>query len=120
MMPPPGAMPPPGVAGPGPIPPRSVGGRAYARGGTVTSAAGKNADTAGIGKGRTKVQHDDQMPVVKANMNRKPVITKAKGGPINANGKAGQQMGPKFSGGARGGTARMEKADRARKTYAKA
>lgn len=114
MMPPPGAMPPPGVGGPSPMPPRSVGGRAYARGGKV------DANNAGIGKGRTPVQHEDNMADQRKDIGRKPVITKASGGPINANGKAGKQMGPKFSGGARGGSARLEKAARARKTYAKA
>ena len=105
-------MPPPGVgAMPPGMPPRATGGRAYKRGGGVKSDASK---------GGTKVQHDNALQVTKDNMNRKPVITKAKGGPINANGAAGKQMGPKFSGGARGGSARLEKAARAAKTYAKA
>lgn len=51
-------------------------------------------------------------------MNRKRVVTYATGGPVNASPTG--QHGPKFGGGAMGGKAKMQKAHRAAKTYAKA
>lgn len=93
-MPPPGVVPPPGM------PPRYAGGRAFKRGGKV------NADTAGIGKGRTPVQHSPNKQDGK-NIGRGPVITKATGGPISS-GKG--KMAPHTVGGAGGGKSRLDKA----------
>lgn len=120
MMPPPGG-PPPGLgpmAGGPPLPPpgaglpiRSVGGRAYAKGGRVGDAF---AEGKRLG---TKVQSSagkndlDQL-------NRGKPMTYKTGGPINVPAKGG--MGPKLSGGSRSGEARLEKAERAKKTYARA
>ena len=96
-VPPMPSSPPPGLApsammlppGAGPMPPRSAGGRAYKRGGAVSDAS----------QGKTPVQPSNAKQVVKDNMNRKPVITKAKGG--------------KITGGARGGLARLQKEGKA-------
>lgn len=113
-MPPPGALPPPGM------PPRYAGGRAYKKGGAVFSGAQMkvsatasgtkgsnktNADTAGIGVGRTPVQHQGNKQDGK-NIGRKPVITKAAGGPIIAPREARAGMAPKPPGGGGGGTER--------------
>lgn len=118
MMPPPGG-PPPGLgpmAGGPPMPPpgasmpiRSHGGRAYAKGGRVESTfeEGRRAGT--------QVQHspgkNDQ-----ADVGRGKPITYKTGGAIEAPVKGG--MGPKFTGGGRGGMARLEKAERAKKSHA--
>lgn len=120
-LPPPGALPPPGM------PPRYAGGRAYKKGGAVfsgeqmkTSMTAKgskgsmkaDADSAGIGQGRTPVQPSPNKQDGK-NIGRKPVITKATGGPISSRAKG--EMGPKPPGGSAGGefrewyTARYEK-----------
>ncbi len=110
-MPPPGALPPPGM------PPRYTGGRAYKKGGAVFSGAQTkksmtatrggiagsikaNADTAGAGVGRTPVQPSPNKQDGK-NIGRKPVITKATGGPISS--KSTGDMGPKPPGGGGGG-----------------
>lgn len=96
---PPG-MPPPGI--------RSMGGRAYAKGGAVKSGL---AWAEGRREG-TQVSHSGNKNDGK-DIGRGKVITYAKGGPINApKGKAG--MGPKFGGGGMGGTARLQKAARAK------
>lgn len=52
-----------------------------------------------------------------ADIGRKRVITYKTGGAVNA--KPTGQHGPKFDGGAGGGTARMQKEDRAAKKYKK-
>lgn len=96
-MPPPGAVPPPGM------PPRYAGGRAYKRGGKV------NADTAGIGVGRTPVQHSPNKQDGK-NIGRKDVITKATGGPITSKYGFRSGMAPHAKGGAGGGLAKLDKA----------
>lgn len=97
-------MPPPGM-------PHAAGGRAYASGGAV-----KGTFEEGRRNG-TQVQpssgHNDAK-----DMNRKRVVTYATGGPVFAS--ATGQHGPKFGGGAMGGKAKMQKAARAAKTYAKA
>lgn len=118
-MPPPGALPPPGM------PPRYAGGAvAYKKGGAVFSGAQMkvsntakrggvagsikaDADTAGVGVGRTPVQHQDNKQDGK-NIGRGPVITKATGGPISS--KAHGQMAPHAKGGAGGGLARLDEA----------
>lgn len=117
-MPPPGALPPPGM------PPRYAGGRAYKKGGAVFSGAqmkvsstakrggvvGSNkadADSAGVGVGRTPIQHQGNKQDGK-NIGRGPVITKATGGPISS--KAHGQMAPHAKGGAGGGLAKLDKA----------
>lgn len=96
-MPPPGAVPPPGM------PPRYAGGRAYKRGGKVT------ADNAGIGVGRTPVQHSPNKQDGK-NIGRGPVITKATGGPISSQYGWKTGMAPHAKGGAGGGLARLDEA----------
>lgn len=68
-LPPSAGMPPPGGM---PMPPMSTGGRAYKRGGAVSDAS----------QGKTPVQHTPAKEVDLKNMNRKPVITKAKGGKV--------------------------------------
>ena len=60
----------------------------------------------GIGD-RTPVQHSGNKSDTQ-NIGRKPVITKATGGPVEHSAK----MGPKLVGGGRGGMARLEKAHR--------
>lgn len=105
-------MPPPGVGGPGMMPPPGMphahGGRAYAKGGGVFAEGRSNG---------TKVQpspgHNDAK-----DMGRKKPITFATGGPVNAQPTG--QHGPKFDGGGGGGKARLEKEARAAKRYAKA
>ena len=131
--PPPGLGVPPG--GP-PLPPNMppgmhyAGGRTRAKGGKVEAGKtpsklafttkGKrgdaskgnyeDADTAGIGKGRTLVQHDDGKQDTQ-NIGRGPVITKATGGPISSNYKFKSGMAPHAKGGAGGGLARLEEAN---------
>lgn len=85
-----GPMPPPGGAPPMPM---------RARGGKV------NANTAGIGKGRTPVQHAPGKQDLK-NIGRGPVITKATGGAISS---AGGKMAPHTIGGSGGGKSRLDK-----------
>lgn len=69
------------------------------------AAGGKvNSQNAGIGKGRTPMQHTDGKNGDLKNVGRGPVVTKAAGGPINASPTG--QHGPKFRGGAGGGTER--------------
>lgn len=104
MIPPPGLAspggPPPGLAslpgGPPPLPLR-------ARGGKV------NADNAGIGKGRTPVQHSPNKQDGK-NIGRGPVITKAAGGPVTSEYAWKKGMAPHAKGGGRGGMAKLDKA----------
>lgn len=65
----------------------------------------------------TKVQHTPGKNDLKE-MNRPKVVTYKTGGAVEApKGKKG--MGPKLTGGARGGEARLEKEHRAAKYYAK-
>lgn len=107
--PPPGAM-----AGLGPMPPRAHGGRAYASGGAVKTAKPGPAWNEGRREG-TQVSHDPGKNDLK-DMNRGKPITYATGGAIEApKGKKG--MGPKFSGGAGGGEARIEKAERYKRKH---
>lgn len=118
MAPPPGPGGPP-MAGPAPggpppgMPIRSSGGRAYASGGAVKSGP---AFEEGKRLG-TKVQHAPNKMDGK-DIGRPRVITYAKGGAVNASPTG--QHGPKFDGGGGGGKARIEKAHRAAKRYAKA
>lgn len=129
---PPMAMgPAPGMGG---MPPRSDGGRAYKKGGAVKGkmsgekkhgkkakpfkmrASGGAVDDAGI-KGktgigdRTQIQHSGNKSDTQ-NIGRGPVITRATGGPIYSNGKAGAQMAWLKGKGAGGGKARLAKAAR--------
>lgn len=117
-MPPPGALPPPGM------PPRYAGGAAFKKGGAVFSGAQMktsmtasrggvsgstkaDANSAGVGVGRTPVQHQGNKQDGK-NIGRGPVITKATGGPISS--KAHGQMAPHAKSGAGGGLARLDQA----------
>lgn len=111
MAPPPGPMAGPGGPPPGmPMPPRSQGGRTYASGGAVKSGP---AFEEGKREG-TQVSHDPGKNDLK-DVGRKRVITYATGGAVEA--PAGR--GPKLPGGGRGGLARLAKAKRAAKNYAK-
>ena len=101
MMPPPGPM-----AGGPPMPPPG-GPRPFATGGGVFEAGRRSG---------TQVQHSPGKNDL-AEMNRPKVVTYKTGGAVESN-KA--PMGPKFDGGSRGGSARLEKAARAAKVYAKA
>lgn len=103
VVPRPPVAPPAGMAPPGSVPPGAgpPGMPMRARGGKV------DANNAGIGKGRTPVQHSPNKQDGK-NIGRGPVITKATGGPISSPMTGG--MGPKFGGGSRGGTAKLAKA----------
>lgn len=96
----PPAMPPPGM------PPRSVGGRAYAKGGAVFAEGRRNG---------TQVTHSPNKKDGK-DIGRGKVVTYATGGPI---GSEHGKMGPNFGSGARGGLSRIAKAKRAAKTYAR-
>lgn len=113
MAPKPPMMPPPGMAGgaPGLPPPgiRSSGGRAYASGGAVKSGPAWEEGK----RNGTQVSHSGNKNDGKDIGRGKPV-TYASGGAIEAPIKGG--MGPKFSGGARGGLGRLEKAARAAAT----
>lgn len=137
-------MPPPGM------PPRSHGGRTYATGGAATNRRGdtggwdgvKGADgdvadenrrvkyarggavNAGSNvfnasrKAGTQVQNNPSGKNDQKNVGRgKPITYKTGGAVISA---AKGQMGPKFDGGAGGGTARLEKESRAAKNYKRA
>jgi len=98
--PPPSApMPPPGLGG---MPPRAKGGRVEGK----ESSADKKGLT-GIGD-RTPIQHSGNKSDTQ-NIGRSPVITKATGGPIYANGKPGKQMAPKLPAGAGSGIGRLKK-----------
>ncbi len=90
----------PGAPGMGPPPPMPM----RARGGKVSGADQKGVT--GIGD-RTPIQHSGNKSDTQ-NIGRKDVITKATGGPVEANKK----MGPKFGGGGKGGKARLQKAHR--------
>jgi len=120
MMPPPGPGGPP-MAGPG-LPPggpppgmpiRSAGGRAYATGGAVKPGP---AYEGGKRLG-TQVQHAPGKMDGK-DIGRGRVVTYKTGGAVNAQPTG--QHAPRFDGGAGGGIARIEKAHRAAKKYAKA
>lgn len=110
-MPPPGApgpgLPPPGGM-PGMMGPRATGGRVNRNSGGRLNA---DADTAGIGKGRTPVQHADGKNDGR-DIGRGPVITRKTGGPIYSPESATKGMAPKLDGGAGGGKARLEKPKR--------
>ena len=127
MMPPsPGAMgPPPGMGGMPMMPPRSDGGRAYKKGGAVKdkmsgekkhgkkvnpfkmrASGGAVSDSS---KGGTQVQHSGNKSDAQ-NIGRGPVITRATGGPIYANGAKGKQMAWLKGKGAGGGKGRLAKA----------
>lgn len=103
----PGAMPPPG------LPPRASGGRAYAKGGAVPGPSWKEGLKAG-----TQVQNNPSGKNDQKDVGRGRVVTFRTGGAVDAPAKGG--MGPKFDGGAGGGTARKQKEERAEKNYAKA
>ncbi len=113
-MPPPIPPPPPGGPPmgmpPGGPPPgiRSMGGRAYAKGGAVKSGpAYEEGKRNGTQVSHTPGKNDLQ------ELNRGKPITYATGGATEApKGKAG--MGPKLGGGGRGGLARLQKATRAK------
>jgi hypothetical protein len=122
---------PPGVPPPGI---RYAGGRTFKKGGAVFSGtAGKgafttkgqpaasggnlaNSQTAGAGKGRTPIgrEHPSNKQDT-PNIGRKPVITKATGGPIMSDSKPGTDMGPEFVGGSMGGIAKLQKYHRLEK-----
>ena len=85
-----------------------------AKGGKVVAGADERGKT-GIGF-RLPVQHSGNKDDTQ-NIGRKPVITRATGGPIYADGREGKDMGPEFTGGARGGIGRAEKAKRAERTH---
>jgi hypothetical protein len=101
---------PPGLGGMPPMPPgmppggHSEGGRAYKKGGAVrakSDASVKGPLGTGIGD-RTPIQHSGNKSDTQ-NIGRKPVITKAAGGAIYADGRKGKQMawnkGPSGGGG---------------------
>lgn len=120
----------PGLGGMPPMPPRSDGGRAYKKGGAVKSmkksksmkmsgekhkrAAGGPVSGAavkgktGIGD-RTPIQHSGNKSDTQ-NIGRGPVVTRATGGAIYANGKPGTQMAWLKGKGAGGGKGRIAKA----------
>lgn len=112
-LPPPGPMPPAGAGAP-PMPLRNTGGRAYARGGAVRSGP---AYDEGKREG-TQVQHDPGKNDLKDVGRGKP-ITYKRGGAIEAPAKTAPKTPPKLDGGGRGGKARLQKAARAAKTYAR-
>jgi len=113
--PPPGPMGSPPSPGLGGMPPRSHGGRAYKKGGAVSSSEkgeGKRSAAdikgkTGIGE-RTPIQHSGNKSDTQ-NIGRGKPITYATGGAIEANGHAGKQMGPKIGYG-NNGLGRMKKA----------
>lgn len=108
-----------------PMPPRSDGGRAYKKGGAVKAkmsgekkhgkkpfkmrASGGAISDSSIGG--TKVQHSGNKSDTQ-NIGRGPVITRATGGPIYANGAKGKQMAWLKGKGAGGGKGRLAKAAR--------
>lgn len=113
MMPPPGAGGPP-MAGPGPMPPpgmppRANGGRAYAKGGAVFQEGRRNG---------TQVQNNPSGKNDQKDVGRGRVVTFKTGGAVNVSPTG--QHGPKFDGGAGGGTARLQKEARAAKKYKRA
>lgn len=77
---------------------------AYARGGSVADKKG----VTGIGD-RTPIQHSGNKSDSQ-NIGRGPVITRATGGPIYADGREGKQMGPDLHAGSNSGVGRREKA----------
>lgn len=80
-----------------------------ARGGKVEgkeSLADKKGVT-GIGE-RTPIQHSGNKSDTQ-NIGRGPVVTKATGGPIYADGRAGKDMGPNLNAGANSGIGRLKK-----------
>ena len=121
--PPPAPAMSPGVGGMPPIPPRSEGGRAYKKGGAVKAkmsgekkhskkpfkmrASGGAVSDSSVGG--TQVQHSGNKSDSQ-NIGRGPVITRATGGPIYANGKMGAQMAWLKGVGAGGGKGRLKKA----------
>lgn len=107
---PPG-MPPMGAPG---MTPRQAGGRAYAKGGGVKSGP---AWEEGVRNG-TQPQNNPSGKNDQRDINRPRPITYKTGGRIYSPEKGG--MGPKFDGGAGGGTARLEKEKRAERKYARA
>lgn len=137
---PPMAAAPPVPMGPSPgaggIPMHADGGRAYKKGGAVKMkmsgekkhgkkakpfkmrASGGAVDDAGV-KGktgigdRTPIQHSGNKSDTQ-NIGRGPVITKATGGPVYSNGKAGKQMAWLKGVGAGGGEGRLKKAAHAK------
>ena len=96
-----GPMPGPGGPPPGGPPP----GVMRARGGMVKS----DQATAGIGRGRTKLVHDDQKWKEQQNLNRKAAITKKTGGAITSEGGKAKMAPHAPKGGAGGGLARIDK-----------
>ena len=118
MMPPPGALPPggPGMPPPGTMPIRRRGGRSYAKGGAVKSGP---AFDEGVKNG-TQVTHSPNKSDG-PDIGRGRVITYKRGGAVESNlsHTIEDGMGPKLGGGGGGATARLEKASRAAKKYAK-
>lgn len=104
---------PPGGPPPG-MPIRSHGGRAYAKGGAVKSGpAWEEGKRLG-----TQVQNNPSGKNDQKDVGRGKPVTYKTGGAVFSSPKG--QMGPKFDGGAGGGTARLEKEKRAAKKYARA
>lgn len=133
---------PPGVPPPGL--PRKRGGAVFSGTPNKVSVNAKRttgsnkatSKTAGAGRGQTQISRSfNSNKQDTPNIGRGPAITKATGGTVNAamtaevpqratggpvmsDSKAGVDMGPEFTGGSRGGMAKLEKAARlARKGY---
>lgn len=111
MVPPGAGIPPGGPPMPGgPI--RSQGGRTgYAKGGAVPGPAWKEGIKNGTKVANSPGKNDGK------DIGRKRVITYATGGPVEHPTKGG--MAPKLDGGAGGGTARLEKEERAERRAGK-
>lgn len=112
-----GAMPPPPMAKPPMMPPGPPGGLPPGAGGLagppmpMRARGGKviGANNVGAARGRTPVQHSPGKNDLK-DMNRGPVITKAKGGAISSGeGSSSKGMAPAVPGG-NGGLGRLAKA----------
>ena len=95
------------------MPPRSLGGRTYASGGAVKPGPAWEEGR----RNGTQVTHMPNKNDGK-NIGRGRVITYATGGAVDA--KPTGQHGPKFDGGAGGGTARKQKESRAERMYKRA
>lgn len=118
MMPPPGALPPggPGLPPPGAMPIRRRGGRSYAKGGAVKSGPAFEEGR----KNGTQVTHSPNKGDG-PNVGRGRVVTYKRGGAVESNlsHTIKDGMGPDLGGGGGGARARLEKASRAEKLYAK-
>jgi hypothetical protein len=92
------------------MPPRRMGGRAYASGGKVGNGP---AWSEGL-KAGTPVQHNESGKNDQGDVSRGKPVTYKTGGPvISRPGKV--DMAPKLGGGSGGGTARLAKEKRAKK-----